>query len=106
MAAERQVRLDPVLERGEPEVVEPPALVLRERLEGDVGECRATPQGERLVEARRTPRRLVRRQRLADEELESRRDLSAFVGSVYLPCRCGEVHSVFVPAVTVCEARG
>jgi hypothetical protein len=45
--------------------------------------------------------------RLADgEELESRRDLSAFVGSVYLPCRCGEVHSVFVPAVTVCEARG
>ncbi|APR80654.1 Hypothetical protein A7982_06001 [Minicystis rosea] len=38
------------------------------------------------------------------EELESRRDLSAFVGSVYLPCRCGEVRSVFVPPVTVCEA--
>jgi hypothetical protein len=36
-------------------------------------------------------------------ELSSRRDLSAFVGSVYLPCRCGEVRSVFVPAVTVCE---
>jgi hypothetical protein len=39
------------------------------------------------------------------EELRARRDLSAFVGSVYLPCRCGEVRSVFVPAVTVCEAR-
>jgi len=39
------------------------------------------------------------------EELQSRRDLSQFVGSVYLPCRCGEVRSVFVPAVTVCEAR-
>lgn len=38
------------------------------------------------------------------EELESRRNLSAFVGSVYLPCRCGEVRSVFVPPVTVCEA--
>ena len=40
------------------------------------------------------------------EELHSRRDLSAFVGSVYLPCRCGEVRSVFVPPVTVCEAEG
>jgi hypothetical protein len=38
------------------------------------------------------------------EELVSRRDLSAFVGSVYLPCRCGEVGSVFVPPVTVCDA--
>ena len=38
------------------------------------------------------------------EELQSRRNLSAFVGSVYLPCRCGEVRSVFVPPVTVCEA--
>jgi hypothetical protein len=39
-------------------------------------------------------------------ELHSRRDLSAFVGSVYLPCRCGEVRAVFVPPVTVCEAEG
>src|SRR6185437_6854588 len=34
-------------------------------------------------------------------ELETRRDLRAFVGSVYLPCRCGEVRSAFVPEVTV-----
>jgi hypothetical protein len=39
------------------------------------------------------------------EELETRRDTSAFVGSVYLPCRCGEVRTVFVPAVTRCVAR-
>ena len=39
------------------------------------------------------------------EELETRRDTSAFVGSVYLPCRCGEVRTVFVPAVTRCDAR-
>jgi hypothetical protein len=38
------------------------------------------------------------------QELVSRRDLGAFVGSVYLPCRCGEVRSVFVPPVTVCDA--
>jgi hypothetical protein len=37
------------------------------------------------------------------EELQSRRDLSAFVGSVYLPCRCGEVRAVFVPRVTRCS---
>jgi hypothetical protein len=38
------------------------------------------------------------------EELQSARDLRAFVGSVYLPCRCGEVRAVFVPKVTRCEA--
>jgi len=40
-----------------------------------------------------------------DEELQSRRNLKAFVGSVYLPCECGEVRAVFVPRVTVCRAR-
>ena len=39
----------------------------------------------------------------AGEELVSRRDLGAFVGSIYSPCRCGEVRSVFVPAVTRCR---
>jgi hypothetical protein len=38
------------------------------------------------------------------DELHARRDLSAFVSSVYQPCRCGEVQSVFVPAVTRCTA--
>lgn len=38
-----------------------------------------------------------------DEEIEAHRDLSEFVGSVYLPCRCGEVLTVFVPKVTVCD---
>ena len=39
------------------------------------------------------------------EELHSRRNLRAFVGSVYLPCRCGEVRSVFVPRITKCTAE-
>jgi hypothetical protein len=37
-------------------------------------------------------------------ELVVRRNLRAFVGSVYLPCSCGEVGTVFVPPVTVCDA--
>lgn len=42
---------------------------------------------------------------LADgEELHSQRNLRDFVSSVYLPCRCGEVRSVFVPKVTRCLA--
>ncbi len=40
------------------------------------------------------------------EALRSRRNLRAFVGSVYLPCRCGEVRTVFVPSVTVCRVAG
>src|SRR6478736_2276053 len=36
------------------------------------------------------------------EELRTSRNLRAFVGSVYLPCECGEVSSVFVPPVSVC----
>jgi hypothetical protein len=39
------------------------------------------------------------------EELRSKRDLSAFVSRVYLPCRCGEVRTVFVPRVTRCTMR-
>jgi hypothetical protein len=38
------------------------------------------------------------------EELRAKRNLRAFVSSVYLPCRCGEVRSVFVPQVSVCTA--
>ncbi len=38
------------------------------------------------------------------DELRSHRKMSEFVGSVYLPCHCGEVRSVFVPPVTKCDA--
>lgn len=37
------------------------------------------------------------------DSLTARRDLRAFVSSVYLPCRCGEVRSVLVPRVTRCR---
>lgn len=38
------------------------------------------------------------------EELHARRNVSAYAASVYLPCRCGEVRTPFVPAVTRCTA--
>ncbi|HTQ04695.1 MAG TPA: hypothetical protein VMI54_12605 [Polyangiaceae bacterium] len=38
------------------------------------------------------------------DEFETRRDLSAFVGTIYSPCRCGEVRSALVPSVTRCRA--
>jgi hypothetical protein len=38
------------------------------------------------------------------QELRSPRNPSALVSSVYQPCRCGEVRTVFVPAVTRCRA--
>jgi hypothetical protein len=54
------------------------------------------------LEVRFGQRALVVRTPLG-EELSAKRNLSAFVGSVYLPCRCGEVRSVFVPPTTRCE---
>jgi hypothetical protein len=43
------------------------------------------------------------RARFADQaELSCPRNLRAVVGSLYLPCRCGEVRAVFVPPVTRC----
>jgi hypothetical protein len=48
------------------------------------------------------PRR-IRVALASGEELSSPRNLRAFVGSIYLRCRCGEVRSVFVPAVTRCR---
>ncbi|HVY28890.1 MAG TPA: hypothetical protein VHB79_20175 [Polyangiaceae bacterium] len=48
-------------------------------------------------------KRRVRLQLPSGEELETDRDLRAFVGSAYLRCSCGEVKSALVPPVTVCR---
>ncbi len=55
------------------------------------------------IEVTFTPRTIVVKPPKG-EELHAHRDLGAFVGSVYLPCRCGEVLTPLVPRVTVCEA--
>ena len=53
MAAERQVGVDPVLERGQPQLLQPGRLGLRERFVANVLVRRAAPQLERLAKARR-----------------------------------------------------
>ena len=50
VAPELQERFDPVFRRREPEVVETTDLVTREVLEGELGQRRASPERERLVE--------------------------------------------------------
>ncbi|HQY61462.1 MAG TPA: hypothetical protein PK141_08720 [Polyangiaceae bacterium] len=50
-----------------------------------------------------SPRRLKLAFGREGDELVGKRDLRAYVESVYLPCACGEVSSPLVPAVTVCE---
>src|SRR5262249_58847437 len=50
IAAEREVGVDPQLERGEAELFEPRDLALRKGLVGEVGERRSPPELERLSE--------------------------------------------------------
>ena len=66
VTAELEVGLDPILERGEPELVQPRDLGLRERLVADVLVRRPAPQLERLAEGRR--RRLGRLRAPASRE--------------------------------------
>ena len=50
VAAERELRLEALLERGEPQLLEPRDRRLRERLVGEVGERCAAPEPERTTE--------------------------------------------------------
>ena len=68
---EREVRVDALLERREPQLLEPRDLRLRERLVGEVGERRATPEREGLTQLLRGRRGLAAA-RLADQPLEAR----------------------------------
>jgi hypothetical protein len=68
---------------------------------GDVGEEKPGEPRDGLKVAFHSRKLVV--EFAGGEVIESRRDLSAFVGSVYLPCRCGEVRTVFVPPVTTCQ---
>ena len=52
VAAEHELRLDQPFERDGMQLVEPGGLALRERLVGEVGQRRAAPQRERLLEGR------------------------------------------------------
>ena len=75
MATERQICLDPVLERRHAELVETCGLGLRKGLEGEVGERRTTPERQGLTqELRRALGALLRERALAlgEQALEPR----------------------------------
>src|SRR5215204_4329777 len=73
MAAERQVGLDPLLERGQAQLLEPADLLAGEVLIGEVGERRTAPEGERLAQEVRGRLRIRRPKRppAAEELLEA-----------------------------------
>ena len=56
VAAEREIGVDPFLQRHESKLLEPRDLCLREGLVGEVGERRPAPERERLAESRRRTR--------------------------------------------------
>ena len=62
VATERQVGLDPLLERGQPHVLEPPRLDARKRLLAELRERRPAPESKRLPQqaATRAPDRRSR----------------------------------------------
>ena len=97
MAAERQVGLDALLQRGEPQLLEPRGLGLREGLVGEVRERRPAPQRERLAEQRArlarvagvsaAPSRDSRSNRSSVERVRSTAARSPARASRSAPCR-------------------
>src|SRR5207302_5507232 len=82
VASERQVRLDPILERREPRLPQPPNRILRERFVGEVSKRLASPQRQRRAEpvlgarriavAKRTPPFSTKRLELSDVDIFGR----------------------------------
>src|SRR5581483_7456201 len=70
--AELEIRLDPLLEAPQPQLLEPSRLGLRELVVPEVGERRPTPQRERLAQ-RAGGGLAVEPGGLAEEPLEPRR---------------------------------
>ena len=80
VAAEREVGLDPFLDRRQAQVLEPSDLCLRERLERELGQRRAAPERERLVQRVGGALRRRRRERptaFGEQPLERRRSSSS-----------------------------
>ena len=50
MPTERKVVVDALLERGEPELLQPGSLAFGERLVAELTECGPAPEGQRLTE--------------------------------------------------------
>ena len=95
VTAQRQVGLDPVFGRAEPELLQPPGLHLRERLAAEVAEGGAAPELKRRAQARGSRSRLVRRElaaALPDQPLEPVRVELAVVDLQAVRTRPGQQH--------------
>ena len=79
VAAEREVGLDPLLERRQPQLLEPRRLDPRERLVVELGQRRPAPQRERLAQQAR--RRARARRRAPSATSRSKRSRSTASGS-------------------------
>ena len=81
MPAAGEIGIDPVLERREPQLLEPNDLRLGERLPGEVGERGPAPEGERRAQGLAGRRRVTHRERRSPfpaepdelEQVDSRR---------------------------------
>src|SRR5207247_7853365 len=71
LLSELEVGVDPLLQRVEPQLREPPAGRLGERLLAELGQRRPAPELERLPEERGFPRRLACGARLLGQLLEA-----------------------------------
>jgi hypothetical protein len=70
MAAERQLGVDAILDRREPQLLEPSDLALRECLALEVGQRLAPPERQRVAQARRPLARIVALAGPRDQRLE------------------------------------
>ena len=65
VTAEGEIRLDPLLQRPEVQLLEPGDLLLGERVVGELDERWAAPEGETLAQRRRCPVGIARRELVA-----------------------------------------
>src|SRR5206468_3141116 len=70
VAAEREIAVEPILERPEPQLLQPLDLAPREALAGELRQRRPPPQRQRLRQQCRTGARVVDGARFRDEPLE------------------------------------
>ena len=86
MAAERQIGVDSILERGQPELIQPGDLALCEPLAVKIGQRFSAPERKRLAQARRPPDGIVAGPCLGDQRLKAgkvdiaRRDVQQIAG--------------------------
>src|SRR5215204_4441978 len=62
--AQLEIRLDPIFQRRHPQLLQPPDLRLRERLERELSERAAAPQIQRVVQDLGRALRIMRSKRL------------------------------------------